>query len=95
MFKTHDAPLFGAILPDFGEIAKNLYNDFEYFILEQYPKIKRIKEYLIKNNALNASLTGSGSCVFGIFKNKKQAEEANESIKEDIKNCTSFIATSV
>jgi len=80
---------------DIKEIAKHLHNDFEHFILGQYPEIKRIKEYLIKNGALNASMTGSGSCVFGIFKDKKHAEEIGKKIKKDIKNCKVFVTKTV
>ncbi len=44
-------------------------NDFEDVISVQYPVITRIKEELYNNGALFAAMTGSGSSVFGIFKN--------------------------
>ncbi len=46
---------------------QELINDFEVPVFENYPEIKIIKETLYKNGALYASLTGSGSTVFGIF----------------------------
>ncbi|MDG5799104.1 4-(cytidine 5'-diphospho)-2-C-methyl-D-erythritol kinase [Marinilabiliaceae bacterium ANBcel2] len=44
-------------------------NDFEKEITKKYPEIKEIKEKMYKNSALYASMSGSGSSVFGLFKN--------------------------
>ncbi len=43
-------------------------NDFENVIFTRHPEIKEIKELMYNNNALYASMTGSGSSVYGIFK---------------------------
>jgi 4-diphosphocytidyl-2-C-methyl-D-erythritol kinase len=45
-----------------------LKNDFEVPVFEKYPQIKSIKEQLYKSGAVYASLSGSGSTVFGLFK---------------------------
>ena len=58
------------------KVAENLHNDFETVIIKKYPIIKKMKDDLIKNSALNALMSGSGSAVFGIFKNKSEAENA-------------------
>ncbi len=47
-------------------------NDFEEPVFQDYPEIKFLKEMLVSTGALYASLTGSGSAVFGIF--EKDAE---------------------
>ncbi|WP_242696501.1 4-(cytidine 5'-diphospho)-2-C-methyl-D-erythritol kinase [Longitalea luteola] len=44
-----------------------LRNDFEAPVFIQYPELKAIKEKLYEAGALYASMTGSGSCFFGIF----------------------------
>lgn len=44
-----------------------LVNDFEKSVFEQFPAIAEIKETMYSNGALYASMTGSGSSVFGIF----------------------------
>jgi 4-diphosphocytidyl-2-C-methyl-D-erythritol kinase len=44
-----------------------LKNDFEAPVFIQYPDLKAIKEKLYEAGALYASMTGSGSCFFGIF----------------------------
>lgn len=43
-------------------------NDFEETIFKKYPAIQELKDLMYSNNALYASMSGSGSAVFGIFK---------------------------
>jgi 4-diphosphocytidyl-2-C-methyl-D-erythritol kinase len=50
-------------------------NDFEQPIFSQYPDIARIKHILISNGAVFASLSGSGSSVFGIFKEEQNPKD--------------------
>ena len=45
-----------------------LTNDFEKLVFEQHPQISSIKEDLFKMGAVYTSLSGSGSAVFGLFK---------------------------
>lgn len=51
-------------------------NDFEKSFLEHYPHNIKIKEYLYSMGALYASMSGSGSAFYGIFKNREDAGEA-------------------
>lgn len=44
-----------------------LINDFEKNVFKQFPAIKAIKDDLYNSRAIYASMTGSGSTVFGIF----------------------------
>lgn len=46
-------------------------NDFEKSVFVKYPVIGGLKEDLYKKGALYASMTGSGSSVFGIFKEEQ------------------------
>ena len=46
----------------------NLFNDFEITVFEKYPKLKEIKEDLYAQGATYASMSGSGSAMFGLFK---------------------------
>ena len=51
------------------EIWKNeLVNDFEKIVFAKYNSIKKIKEKLYEHHAVYASMTGTGSTVFGIFR---------------------------
>ena len=53
-------------------------NDFEKVFRKTYPEIGNIKEDLQGAGALYASLSGSGSTVFGVFDNLKTAELTRE-----------------
>ena len=44
-----------------------LKNDFEVAVMAHYPQIKEIKEQLYSAGAVYASMSGSGSTLFGIF----------------------------
>nr|WP_319399327.1 4-(cytidine 5'-diphospho)-2-C-methyl-D-erythritol kinase [uncultured Carboxylicivirga sp.] len=43
-------------------------NDFETTVFQKYPEIESIKNRLYSNGALYAAMSGSGSSVFGLFK---------------------------
>jgi len=45
----------------------NLMNDFEEVIFKQHPQLWEIKTELYRRGALYASMSGSGSAVYGIF----------------------------
>jgi 4-diphosphocytidyl-2-C-methyl-D-erythritol kinase len=45
-------------------------NDFEKSIFPRFPMIHKLKEQLLEKGAIYASMSGSGSSVFGIFRNK-------------------------
>ena len=47
-----------------------LMNDFEESIFKLHPEIGNLKESLYNMGAVYASMSGSGSAVFGIFENK-------------------------
>ena len=51
-----------------------LYNDFEKAIFKQHPQIADIKEQLYTNGAIYASMSGSGSSVYGIFPKQKSLQ---------------------
>ena len=78
------AEAYSSIIPQKNEVSlqdiilktpieewKNyIFNDFEKSIFKQHQEIKELKETLYKQGALYASMSGSGSSVFGIFKHK-------------------------
>ena len=54
------------------------YNDFEVYVFKTHPEIGKIKLTILGLGAKYASLSGSGSTVFGIFSNKKDALKAHQ-----------------
>ncbi|MBC7923994.1 MAG: 4-(cytidine 5'-diphospho)-2-C-methyl-D-erythritol kinase [Ferruginibacter sp.] len=62
-----------------GPIAtwrETISNDFEPELIVQHPAIGEIKESLYRHGAQYASLTGSGSTVYGIFGQEKDLRDA-------------------
>jgi 4-diphosphocytidyl-2-C-methyl-D-erythritol kinase len=60
-------PIEETILIPIGQWRGLLQNDFEKPVVNQYPEIGEIIHQLYANGAIYASLSGSGSTVFGIF----------------------------
>jgi len=57
-----------------GAWAGNLKNDFEKVIFHHHPELSEIKKKLYSLGALYASMTGSGSAFYGIFKDPPEFE---------------------
>ncbi|HEU5411467.1 MAG TPA: 4-(cytidine 5'-diphospho)-2-C-methyl-D-erythritol kinase [Candidatus Acidoferrales bacterium] len=58
-------------------------NDFEAAVFGRYPRLSEIKRRLLQGGAAEAALAGSGSAVFGIFRNPAQARRAARAFPED------------
>ena len=52
-------------------------NDFEMSVFPQYPQIAEIKQQLYEMGALYASMSGSGSAVYGIFSGDRGVVQAD------------------
>ncbi len=61
-----------------------IHNDFEDSIFPQFPEIKKIKEQLYSLGASYAAMSGSGSTIYGIFKNQPN-------LKDYFKDCFVWI----
>ena len=60
-------PLQEIIQQPVGSWRNALINDFEAPVCKHHPEMQAIKDRLYNAGALYASMTGSGSCFFGIF----------------------------
>jgi 4-diphosphocytidyl-2-C-methyl-D-erythritol kinase len=56
--------------------GSGLSNDFEGPVFRRHPRLGRIKRELLQRGAIEASLAGSGSAVFGIFPSPAMARRA-------------------
>ena len=62
----------------------NVYtNDFEEIVFNKHQTIAEIKNVLSDNNAGFTAMTGTGSTVFGIFRNENDAQSAIDNFPND------------
>ena len=60
----------------------NIHNDFEDAIFPKHPELKKIKEKLYSLGAVYASMSGSGSAVYGIFRKDTSTPLSVTSVKK-------------
>lgn len=53
-------------------------NDFEESIFSWHPQLRELKQSLYDNGAIYASMSGSGSAFYGIFRTEEEAARAAE-----------------
>jgi len=70
-----------------GDIARRMYNVFEDILPRGKQEIAEIKSALLDNNALGAVMTGSGSAVFGVYDDFKNAQRAYEQLRRNYRDC--------
>ena len=58
-----------------GAWASRMVNDFEESIFFNHPLLSEIKEELYRQGAAYASMSGSGSTIFGLFRSRPNCEE--------------------
>jgi 4-diphosphocytidyl-2-C-methyl-D-erythritol kinase len=57
-------------------VRAGIENDFERVVFPQYPELRDVKRVLEREGADYASLSGSGSTMFGLFRNGERAAQA-------------------
>jgi 4-diphosphocytidyl-2-C-methyl-D-erythritol kinase len=61
----------------------SLSNDFEAAVFKRHARLGTLKRQLLEQGAAEAALAGSGSAVFGVFRNPAQARRAAKQFPED------------
>lgn len=77
---------------DLHSITEKMENVFEPGIIEKYPVIQEIKNFMEEQGALKAMMSGSGPTVFGIFDDKRKLFVAAEALKKSALAKTVFAA---
>jgi 4-diphosphocytidyl-2-C-methyl-D-erythritol kinase len=87
-------PRFDRPIPDLKKIASELClsgkkqslstfeNDFEPAVFDHFPAVRHVKSALLEEGSIFASLSGSGSAVFGLFEREEQAQAAMKRLPE-------------
>jgi 4-diphosphocytidyl-2-C-methyl-D-erythritol kinase len=63
-------------------VRTGIENDFERVVFPQYPELREVKSVLEQAGALYASLSGSGSAVYGLFRSRTAAGRAAVKLRE-------------
>lgn len=69
------------------ELCRRMYNVFEDVGDRRMRTVSQIKGQLLDHGALGAVMTGTGSAVFGVFHDRKQAETACGEMKKEYGFC--------
>lgn len=63
-------------------LCENMYNELEKAAFTLRPELKKTKDELLQAGALSSLMTGSGSCIYGIFDSPKAALSAEAIMKK-------------
>lgn len=72
---------------DLPGVARRMYNVFEDVLDRRQGEIFSIKRSLTDQGALGAAMTGSGSAVFGLFRDEAAAKAAFEALSDRYREC--------
>lgn len=64
------------------DVAKNLENDLEHVGITMCSTIGSVKERLVRLGSLGTLMSGSGSSVYGIFKDEREAQAASVGVND-------------
>jgi 4-diphosphocytidyl-2-C-methyl-D-erythritol kinase len=77
VIKTNMMALFTRDI-NFEKTVRQMQNDLGVVVEEMYPVVRSVKRGLAKYAGKGVMVTGSGSAVFALFKNKKSASDAEK-----------------
>ena len=82
MIPAESKELLSSIITQPIETWKDLLkNDFEPSVFSAHPELEEIKESIYQSGAAYASMSGSGSSIFGIFDSANMADKAKDLFK--------------
>ena len=68
-------------------------NDFERVVFRLHPELEELKARLVTLGARFALLCGSGSAVFGVFRDRREALRARDSL--DLADGSCYVVSTV
>ncbi|HEY7615315.1 MAG TPA: 4-(cytidine 5'-diphospho)-2-C-methyl-D-erythritol kinase, partial [Terriglobales bacterium] len=64
-------------------VRTGIENDFERVVFPKYPELREVKRVLERAGSLYASLSGSGSALYGLFSSRPAAEKAAARLRKN------------
>jgi 4-diphosphocytidyl-2-C-methyl-D-erythritol kinase len=65
------------------DCLSGVFNDFERVILDRYDSIREARDLLLEHGAVASLLSGSGSSVFGFFREEESALAASSAVRRE------------
>jgi 4-diphosphocytidyl-2-C-methyl-D-erythritol kinase len=64
-------------------VRTGIENDFEQVVFPKYPELREVKSVLEQTGAFYASLSGSGSAIYGLFRSRAAGQKAAARLQRD------------
>lgn len=74
-------------LTDNGFALKEQDNDLAHAVFAAYPELSELRERLLAFGASTASMSGSGSSIYGIFRSEARAKKAAWDLRSKVQHC--------
>ena len=68
---------------NFNELKEKVKNDFEQVVFSEFPEVEKLKKQIYKSGASFVLMSGSGSTLFGIFKDFAAGWKAKKKFEKD------------
>ena len=72
--------------PEKGDWKKIVHNDLAIALYRKFPLLSKLREFLDEHGALASEVSGSGSSLFALFKDRNSAVEAGNALRSSLWN---------